>query len=65
MSWAVWIDHVRDVHVVEVLDVTPMQMQEVLPPWHAVGDICPCQPQVLSVDPVTGRRTIGHRDPVQ
>lgn len=65
MSWVVWIDHLRDVHVVEALDMTPMQVQEVPPPWHMLDDICPCQPRVLFVDPVTARRTIGHRDPVQ
>ena len=65
MSWAIWLDDHGDGHVVETVDVPVMAVEETPPPWHRYGAECPCQPRVLSVDPVTGHRTIGHQDPVQ
>ena len=64
VGWEVWNDkETGDKHVLLRLDVPAMD--DVPNPWHVLGDYCPCQPRILAVDWATGRRRIGHQDPIQ
>lgn len=66
MSWSCWLDERHRIHVVENVDVHPMQLGEQPSPWHSFDDApCQCQPKVIERDVVTGRPTVGHKDPIQ
>lgn len=66
MTWSTWQDEQHDAHVVENVDVPVMLIGQEPNPWHHYGyGTCPCQPSVSWMDPISHKRIVVHKDPVQ